>query len=194
MHIKPILLAIVATALAAPAFAQMRSAPGAPSDAQRRDSLQRMYEAPLRKMYEDPLKKMFPDPTSPFGKAPQIYGANPLIPGGQPTAPRTMNEPPAAVPAQPPLPPGMITGAKPYGEQDAFDPRFRRFDANNDGQLTRDEYSRMQMLRAPANPAYADTQRGSLQRRFDSRFGAADSNRNGRLDRNEYNSATNPRF
>jgi hypothetical protein len=194
MLIRPILLAAVAIALAAPAFAQTRNAPGAPADAQRRDSLQRMYDAPLRRMYEDPLRKIYPDTSSPFGKAPQIYGSNPLIPGGQPTAPTTMNAPPPAVPAAPPLPPGMITGDKPYGEQDTFDPRFRRFDANNDGQLSRDEYQRMQMLRAPSYPAYADTQRGSLQRRFDNRFGAADTNRNGRLDRQEYNGATNPRF
>jgi hypothetical protein len=192
---RRILLSIMLAGLfAAPAFAQTRSSPPAPAQSQRNDPLQRMYDAPLRKLYEDPLKKMYPEPGSPFGRAPSIYGANPLIPGGQPTAPTTMNAAPPAAPAAPPLPPGMVTGEKPYGEQDAFDPRFRRLDANNDGQLGRDEYLRMQMQRAPAHPAYADTQRGSLQRRFENRFGAADTNRNGRIDRQEYDRARNPRF
>jgi hypothetical protein len=186
MPIRTLLISALAIAIAAPALAQMRGAPPAPAQSQRSDPLQRMYDAPLRKLYEDPLKKMYPEPGSPFGKPPSIYGANPLIPGGQPTAPTTMNAPPPAVPPSPPLPLGMITGEKPYGEQDAFDPRFRRFDANNDGQLSREEYARMQNLRAPANPAYADTQRGSLQRRLNDRFGAADANRNGRIDRREY--------
>jgi len=67
-------------------------------------------------------------------------------------------------------------------------------DANNDGQISRDEYLRNQMQRAPVNPSVRDLQAGSLQRRFDGRFGAADTNRNGRIDPNEYMGASNPRF
>jgi hypothetical protein len=175
--------------MAAPALAQR---PGTPND-----PLQRMYDAPLKRYFsnEDPLKKYMPtQKPSPFQqKLPSIYPDNPLVPGGQPQAPRTFNQQ-SAPEALPQLPPGMVTGAQPYGSQPAYDPRFRHFDANNDGQISRDEYVRTQMQRAPANPSVGALGAGSLQRRFDSRFGAADTNRNGRIDPNEYGAASNPRF
>ena len=175
--------------IAAPALAQQ---PGTPND-----PLQRMYDAPLKRYFsnEDPLKKYMPSQKpSPFAtRPPSIYPDNPLIPGGQPQAPRTFNQQAAPAPL-PQLPPGMVTGQQPYGSQPAYDPRFRHMDANNDGQISRDEYTRNQMQRAPTNPSVRDLQAGSLQRRFDGRFGAADANRNGRIDRNEYDAAPNPRF
>jgi hypothetical protein len=176
--------------LAAPALAQQPATPN--------DPLQRMYDAPLKRYFgnEDPLKRYLPNqkPTPFEAKPPSVYPDNPLIPGGQPRAPRTFNQQAAPAARQPQLPPGMVTGAQPNGTQPTFDPRFRHLDANNDGQISRDEYLTSRMQRAPVNPSVRDLQAGSLQRRFDSRFGAADANRNGRIDRNEYDAATNPRF
>jgi len=175
----------LAALLAASAHAQQQ-----PSDI-----LQKMYDAPLKRMYDDPMKKYRPDtsppPTAPL---PQIYPNNPLIPGGQPQAPRTFNQLPSAPPVAPTLPPGMVAGGKPYGDRPPLDPRFRHMDANNDGQISREEYLRSNMQRAPAVPTTGALQGSVLQRRFDSRFKGADVNHDGQISRDEYDSTLNPRF
>jgi hypothetical protein len=181
LHLLPALIVALA---AAPALAQ-----------QSPDPLQKFYGEPLKRLYEDPMKKYFPDPTPPgLRPPPSAYPSNPLIPGGQPRAPRTFNQSRSAPGTAPELPPGMVTGAQPYGNQPEYDSRFRHFDANNDGQLSRDEYLRSNMQRAPVNPSVRDLGSDSLRRRFDSRFAGTDANRDGRVTRQEYDAARNPRF
>lgn len=179
-----LLSAFVVALVAAPAAAQ-----------QSPDPLRKFYGEPYKQLYQDPMKKYLPNPTPPgLAPLPPIYPDNPLIQGGQTRAPRTFNQARPAPGAAPELPPGMVTGTQPYGNLPDYDPRFRHYDANNDGQLSRDEYLRSQMQRAPANPSVGDLRANSLRRRFDSRFAGADANRDGRVSRQEYDSVLNPRF
>jgi hypothetical protein len=188
---------LAALAVAAPAWAQ-GEAPHLPGMGP--DAVQRMYDAPLKRMYDDPLRRLYPDTSKMPGfdnAVRSLYGRNPLIPGGQSQAPRTINEPRPDAPPPPPLPPGGIDAANPAGNVPPFDAQFRRFDLNGDGAITRGEYVNSNMQRAPAVGPAAGARRESLSRRFDSRFRNADANRDRVVTRPEYDAVQgnrNPRF
>jgi len=187
--ILPLGLACAALLAAEPAFSQ--------SQLPTPESIQRMYDAPVKRLYEDPMAKYNP-PTSSADPARNLYGRNPMIPGGAPTAPHTYNESaPTGGTAAGLLPPNARAGAAaaaPSGDDAAAEARFRRLDLDNNGKITRDEYVNSQMMRAPGSGLAAQARRESLGRRFDSRFGGADRNHDGRITPDEYVGASNPRF
>jgi hypothetical protein len=160
------------------------------------ESIQKMYDAPVNRLYGDPMRKY--DPSTGYADpARNLYGRNPMVPGGAPTAPHTYNEsaPNGGLPADL-FPPNARAGAAraPSGADAAADARFRRFDLDRNGAITRDEFVNSQMMRAPGTGLAVQARRESLQRRFDSRFGGADRNHDGRITPDEYLGATNPRF